>query len=79
MFRAELSGFEEVPPVLTPATGTFEARVVEGGIEFQLSYANLPTPAVQAHIHFAQPGVNGEIFGSCVAEISLVARVKAAP
>lgn len=64
VFRAELSGFEEVPPVLTPATGTFVARVVEegGALEYELRYANLPTPAFEAHLHFAQPGVNGEIF-----------------
>lgn len=63
-FRAELSGFEEVPPVLTPATGTFVARVTPEGdaIEYQLTYTNLATPAFEAHLHFAQPGVNGEIF-----------------
>lgn len=64
VFRAELSGFEEVPPVLTPATGTFVARVAQGGgaIEYHLTYSNLSTPAFEAHLHFGQPGVNGEIF-----------------
>lgn len=64
VFRAELSGFEEVPPVLTPATGTFAARLVEGGsaLEYRLSFTNLSTPAFEAHLHFAPPGVNGEIF-----------------
>lgn len=61
VFRARLSGFGEVPPVLTEATGTFEARVTGRGIEFVLQYANLSTPTLFAHIHFGQPGVNGNI------------------
>lgn len=50
--------------MLTPARGTFVARVTaEGdGIEYELAYTGLSTPAFEAHLHFAQPGTNGEIF-----------------
>lgn len=63
-FRAELSGFEEVPPRLTRASGRFEARLVENGrlIEYTLTFSNLSSPSTAAHLHFGQPGVNGEIF-----------------
>ena len=60
-FRARLSGFSEVPPILTGATGSFEARVTDKGIEYTLTYQNLTTPTLFAHIHFGQPGVNGDI------------------
>lgn len=61
--RAELSGFEEVPPILTPAEGTFEVRITDdqSALEYELSYANLSAPVTAAHIHFGQPGVNGEV------------------
>lgn len=61
VFRARLGGFSEVPPVLTAASGTFEARVTDEGIEYELSYENLETPTLFAHIHFGQPGVNGNV------------------
>ena len=62
-FRAFLSGYEEVPSVSTQASGTFEA--VSAGdwlsIEYVLTYSNLQATIQQAHIHFAQSGVNGPI------------------
>ena len=62
-FRAFLSGYEEVPAVSTVAAATFEA--VSAGdwnsIEYVLSYSNLQATIQQAHIHFAQSGVNGPI------------------
>ncbi len=60
--KARLTGFQEVPAISTQGTGTLRLRVNEGGtaINFELSYANLEGGAVTAaHIHFAQPGVNG--------------------
>jgi hypothetical protein len=60
--KARLSGFQEVPAISTQGTGSLRLRVNEGGtaISFELSYANLEGGAVTAaHIHFAQPGVNG--------------------
>lgn len=63
-FRAELSGFEEVPPRLTRGRGRFEARLAPDGssIEYTLEFSDLSSPSTAAHLHFGQPGVNGEIF-----------------
>jgi hypothetical protein len=60
--RASLSGFNEVPPKATLASGTFKAKASGGKIVFTLTYSGLTTPAFMAHYHFAQPGVNGGIF-----------------
>lgn len=64
VFRANLTGFEEVPPRLTNGTGTFFARLVAGGnaLEYTLTFSGLTAPATAAHLHFGQRGVNGEIF-----------------
>ena len=61
--RASLTGYEEVPSVSTPGSGTFEATISrdEGMIEYELSYSGLVGTVQQAHIHFAQKGVNGSI------------------
>lgn len=61
--KTRLTGYEEVPSVSTPARGEFEARISrdEGMIEYELSYSGLQGTVSQAHIHFAQKGVNGSI------------------
>ncbi|HEX6988647.1 MAG TPA: CHRD domain-containing protein, partial [Bacillota bacterium] len=63
VFQATLSGFEEVPPRLTGATGRFWARLIDNGtaLQYELRYENPTTPVSAAHIHFGQRGVNGEI------------------
>lgn len=57
-----LSGFEEVPVVLTDATGQFRARIAsdDSSIQYELSYEGF-ADVTQAHIHIAQPNVNGAI------------------
>jgi len=62
--EATLSGFEEVPPILTPGTGTFRATLAGDGrsLRFQLTFSDLLAPATVAHLHFGQPGVNGGVF-----------------
>ena len=60
--RAKLTGFQESPPKLSPSTGTFEATVIGSTLSYKLTYTKLSSPALQAHIHFAQPAVNGGIF-----------------
>jgi CHRD domain len=60
--RANLSGFNEVPPKATGATGTLTARATNGAIVFTLTYSGLTSPAFMAHFHFAQSGVNSSIF-----------------
>ena len=61
--RADLTGLEEVPVVNTVASGKFRARISrdEQSIEYRLSYSGLQGTVSQAHIHIAQPSVNGSI------------------
>jgi CHRD domain len=58
---AKLSGFQEVAPNLTNGTGTFSATVQGTSLTYRLTYSGLSSPVTQAHIHFAQQGVNGAI------------------
>jgi hypothetical protein len=63
-FRAILRGFHEVPSISSPARGTFSAQVSKSNpqeIRWRLTYRGLETEVRQAHLHFAQPGVNGGI------------------
>lgn len=63
VFRAQLSGYQEVPAVATNASGTLDLMLSGDAqsIEYVLSYSRLQGTVQQAHIHFAQPGVNGAI------------------
>lgn len=60
---AQLVGFKEVPSVSTAASGVFKAQInnSETAIDWELSYKDLEGAVQQAHIHFAQRGVNGGI------------------
>lgn len=62
-FRATLRGFEEVPATSTGASGRFRVEISEDGssMTYTLSYSDLEGNVRQAHIHFAQQGVNGAI------------------
>jgi len=60
--KAELTSFEQVPSVLAPSHGDFEAQINEDGtISFELSYANMSSPVTQAHIHFGASKTNGGV------------------
>ena len=61
-FRTHLSGDEEVPVRLTNAQGQATFKLSDDGTElsYKLIVANIDN-VVQAHIHLAQPGVNGNI------------------
>jgi hypothetical protein len=62
--KAKLSGFGEVPSISTTGSGRLRLRVDSAGttITYELSYLGLEGGAVTgAHLHFGQPGVNGEI------------------
>jgi hypothetical protein len=62
--ETSLSGFEEVPVVMTTGEGSFEARVsrTDQEIAYELRYEMLEGGAVtQAHIHIGQESVNGGI------------------
>ncbi len=60
VFKATLSGAEEVPPVNTVAMGDATFNVGEGSISFTLNVSNV-TNATAAHIHAAAKGVNGPV------------------
>ena len=60
--EATLSGFQEVPPILSNGRGDFRAIIRgDNSIIFELSYSDLSSPVLFAHVHFGQPGVNGGI------------------
>ena len=58
----KLTGFQQSPSILSNGTGTFTATLGASSLTFTLKYSNLSGPAIGAHIHFAQRGVNGAIF-----------------
>ena len=62
-FRATLQGIEEVPATSTRASGRFRVEISEDGssMTYTLNYSHLEGDIRQAHIHFAQKGVNGAI------------------
>ncbi|MGH3005978.1 MAG: CHRD domain-containing protein [Gaiellaceae bacterium] len=60
-FEAKLNGYNEVNSKSTVARGTFDAEVRKNSIRYRLSYRNLETPALFAHIHFSQRHVNGDV------------------
>ena len=60
-FRAPLTGFDQVPPVLTQGRGS--VRLVldaqSGQLDYELRLTGLEGQATGATIHFGQPSVNG--------------------
>jgi hypothetical protein len=62
ILRAKLISFNQVPSILSNARGAFDARINEDGtIAFALSYVNMSSPVVQAHIHFGASKTNGGV------------------
>jgi hypothetical protein len=63
MFEARLTGFQQVPAVITNGTGTFTAELNPDGtsINYTLSYSALSSTAHFAHIHIGQAGANGAV------------------
>lgn len=66
-FSAQLSGFNEVLPtggnVLTNGSGSFHATIHDSSsLTYTLQFSGLTTHTTQAHIHFAERGVNGGVF-----------------
>jgi CHRD domain len=58
---ANLSGFQQAPSIISNGSGNFIAKVYQDRMEYKLTYQNLSSKLNEAHIHFAQPGVNGEV------------------
>lgn len=63
-FPTTLSGYNETPSTLnSTGSGQFLAKVSkdEQSIVYTLTYRDLGTPVIQAHIHFGRPGLTGGI------------------
>ena len=62
-FKARLKGVQEVPSISTGASGRFQLEINERTKvgRWKLRYGGLEGDVQQAHIHFAQKGVNGGI------------------
>lgn len=59
---ARLNGDNEVPPINTPATGTFKAvQTSPTSFSFTFTFANLRAPLVVSHLHFAPSKVAGGV------------------
>ncbi len=60
--RAELISFNQVPSVLARGHGHFYAEINEDHtISFELSYDDMSSSVVQAHIHFGASKTNGGV------------------
>lgn len=64
VFRARLSNFGEVPPILGDGEGTFVGTLSDDGnsMDWTLDFSGLTSPALAAHIHFGPTKVNGAVF-----------------
>jgi len=52
-----------VPSVLSNGQGSFRATINgDNTITYRLTYSGFTSSVIQAHLHFAQPGVNGGVF-----------------
>ena len=62
-FKANLSGYLEVPSISTPATGRFTAHLNGAGdtLTYRLRLSGFLETPLFAHIHFARPDVNGGV------------------
>jgi len=64
-FNALFLGVNETPSISTDATASLKVRIKGSGdaatITYTLTYSGLRAPVTQAHIHFAQPRVAGNV------------------
>jgi hypothetical protein len=60
-FRASLNGYLETPSISTTARGSFHATIDGSTISYRLTFRDLSTPPLFAHIHFARPDVLGGV------------------
>jgi hypothetical protein len=59
--KANLSGFQQAPSVMTQGKGDFQATVYKDRIRYRIRFWNLSSSLTEAHIHFAQAGANGGV------------------
>lgn len=58
---AKLKGVNEVPSVITNASGDFTAKIFADHVDFRLSYSGLTGDTLFAHIHVGQQHTNGNV------------------
>ena len=61
ILEVDLSGSQEVPPVMTDATGSATVTLRDNAITVQGDFANASSPISAAHIHLAAMGENGDV------------------
>jgi CHRD domain len=60
-FSASLIGANEVPPINTAGSGDFRMTIRPDEITFSLTFADLSSTLMAAHMHFAPSKVNGGV------------------
>jgi len=62
-FHETLTGYQEVPAIVSDATGSVKLTISkdETSIAYVLDYSGFDSTVIQAHIHIAQRGVNGTV------------------
>ena len=59
--RTRLSGLNEVPSIITDASGELELTIQNDQITFELKFQNLSANLAASHIHIGQRGANGGV------------------
>jgi CHRD domain-containing protein len=61
--RGDLSGYQEIPTLSTPANGTLDVTIGHNdeSVSYTLSYDGFETDVLQSHIHLGRPAFNGGI------------------
>ena len=60
-FTASLNGYLETPSISTTARGTFRAEIQGNTIRYRLTFSDLGSDSLFAHIHFGRPDVAGGV------------------
>ena len=62
-FGTRLSGFNEVPPILSNGKASVRITINGSSLTYQLKLSGaFSSNVTQSHLHFGEPGVNGGIF-----------------
>ena len=61
--HADLSGYQEIPTLSSPATGTADNQISKDGesVSYTLTYEGIGTNVRFAHIHLGRPAFSGSI------------------
>ena len=61
--RGDLSGYQEIPTLSTPATGSIEVTIApdDSSLSYVLTYEGFETDVTQAHIHLGRPAFSGGV------------------